>query len=229
MPEDPLAQEQEEAEKETGSVFAEAAEPEPVAEQSELPPSEPEVEPEAEVLEPEPQVTSESEAQEVVEELVQEEKVIEVPVQEEEVVEVPVQEEEVVKQEEVKVEGKVEEQQQGESLQASSVPESVLADIEAQVIPPEVAAEGEQSQVFPPEVDVEIEAPSPSIGGDPTPVEEVVPDPIHIEPLQDPVQKSAGEEQPPTYEKADITSDLDNTIREELDEAEELQARVSVG
>lgn len=216
-------------------MFAEAAEPEPVAEQSELPPSEPEVipepapdaEPEAEVLEPEPQVTSESEAKEVVEELVQEE-VVEEPVQEE-VVEVPVQEEEVVTQEEVKINVKVEEQQEGESLQASNVPESVIADIEAQVVPPEVAAEGEQSQVFPPEVDVEIEAPSPSVGGDPTPVEEVVPDPIHIEPLQDPVQKSAGEEQPPTYEKADITSDLDSAIREELDEAEELQARVSVG
>lgn len=210
-------------------MFAEAAEP--VVEQSELPPSEPEVipepaaapdhvfppdtEPEAEVLEPEPQVASESEAKEVVEEVV-------------EVVEVPVQEEEAVKQEEVKIEGKGEEQQEGESLQASSIPESVVAEVEAQVIPPEVAAEGERSQVFPPEVDVEIEAPSPSTGGDPTPVEEVVPDPIHIEPLQDPVQKSAGEEQPPTYEKADITSDLDNTIREELDEAEKLQARVSV-
>ncbi|XP_042866842.1 titin-like isoform X2 [Penaeus japonicus] len=111
--------------------------------------------------------------------------------------------------------------------EAQGVSEEVLADIESQIIPegedplteksedsgiPAVSSEEEGAGVSPP---------SGGEGEDPVPVEEVIPDPIHIEPLQEPevVQQEAKEATPP-YEKADITSDVDNDIREELDAAE---------
>lgn len=203
---------EEETEKEAESVFPPKAE----VEQSE-PVAVPEQVPEAKTLETESQNVSEPEP-EVEAEVEEEEE--ERQAQEKE-------EEEEEKQQQLEKEDEEVEKGEGETLQVSaeSVPESVVADIEAQVIPHEVAAEEEHSQVFPPEVEVDLVSP-PAEGENPTPVEEVIPDPIHIEPLQDPLEKKTMDDaQSPVYKKADITSGLDDTLREELDTAEKLQAR----
>ncbi|XP_047493946.1 cell surface glycoprotein 1-like isoform X2 [Penaeus chinensis] len=112
--------------------------------------------------------------------------------------------------------------------ESEGVSEEVLADIESQIIPEgedPLTEKGEDSGIpavsSPEEEGAGISSPSGGEGGDPVPVEEVIPDPIHIEPLQEPEAEQQEEKEAiPPYEKADITSDVDNDIREELDAAE---------
>ncbi|XP_037794891.1 titin-like [Penaeus monodon] len=112
--------------------------------------------------------------------------------------------------------------------ESEGVSEEVLADIESQIIPEgedPLAEKGEDSGIpavsSPEEEGAGVSSPSGGEGEDPVPVEEVIPDPIHIEPLQEPEVKQQEEKEAiPPYEKADITSDVDNEIREELDAAE---------
>ncbi|XP_042219728.1 fibrous sheath CABYR-binding protein-like isoform X2 [Homarus americanus] len=109
--------------------------------------------------------------------------------------------------------------------ESGGVPEDVLSDIEAQIIPDD-APEEERTYVFPPAEEVEaVFPPAPAEGEELIPVDEVIPDPIHIEPLQEssePLKEVLEDTQPPVYEKADITSEIDSNLREELDAAEKL-------
>ncbi|XP_068233184.1 aspartyl/asparaginyl beta-hydroxylase-like isoform X6 [Palaemon carinicauda] len=108
------------------------------------------------------------------------------------------------------------------------VPEEVLANIEEQIIPHEEAAAVEEMDIpIPPitesDTDSSPEAEEKKEGEEPVPVEEVIPDPIHIQPLQGdgaPIDGTADAKS--MYGKADITSDVDYDIREELDAAEKL-------
>lgn len=162
-----------------------------------------------EVLEPEPQVVDGSEPEGYFSP--ESSKVVPEPVVEEEVLE------------EVLAAG------QGSAAPLSeAIPEEELADIEEQIIPDD-AIQGDLSQVSPPVEEVDIPSP-PEDRVEPVPVDEVIPDPIHIEPLQEPSElpkEIIEETQPPVYEKADITSELDNELREQLDAAEKLIHKVS--
>lgn len=118
--------------------------------------------------------------------------------------------------------------------ESEGVSEEILADIESQIIPEgeDPLTEKEQDIGIPAvsseEEGAGVSSPSIGEGEDPVPVEEVIPDPIHIEPLQEPeVEQQEEKEAIPPYEKADITSDVDNDIREELDAAEKELPQVS--
>lgn len=125
----------------------------------------------------------------------------------------------------------VEEASSAAPVPGDGVPEDRLADIEAQIVPDDVAAQENLSLGSPPVVEVGITSPPPDDGEEPVPVEEVIPDPIHIEPLQDPSEIPKGflreAQTPPVYEKADITSELDNELRDQLDAAEQIIPQVS--
>ncbi|XP_066982295.1 aspartyl/asparaginyl beta-hydroxylase-like isoform X6 [Macrobrachium rosenbergii] len=109
------------------------------------------------------------------------------------------------------------------------VPEDVLDNIEEQIVPHEEAAAVEEEDIPIPPVTETDTVSSPEVeekkeGGEPVPVEEVIPDPIYIQPLQGdseaPVEGTADAKS--MYGKADITSDVDYEIREELDAAEKV-------
>ncbi|XP_045104679.1 aspartyl/asparaginyl beta-hydroxylase-like isoform X3 [Portunus trituberculatus] len=115
---------------------------------------------------------------------------------------------------------------------AGSISEAEIADIEAQIIP-DGTPEDPLQPGPPPAEDEEPVTPQVAEGGSDTePVDEVIPDPIHIEPLQEPAkepQVEAVEEKQPldTEEKVADTgangdSIIDSTIREDLEQADEL-------
>ncbi|XP_064105864.1 aspartyl/asparaginyl beta-hydroxylase-like isoform X4 [Macrobrachium nipponense] len=111
----------------------------------------------------------------------------------------------------------------------SDVPEDVLDNIEEQIVPHEEAAAVEEENIPIPPVTETDTVSSPEVdekkeGGEPVPVEEVIPDPIYIQPLQGdsetPIEGTADAKS--MYGKADITSNVDYEIREELDAAEKV-------
>nr|XP_045598806.1 titin-like [Procambarus clarkii] len=113
--------------------------------------------------------------------------------------------------------------QESSLVESEDVPEDVLADIESQIIP-DGALHEDRTYVFPPSEEDAV-FPSPAEGKDPVPVDEIIPDPIYIKPLQDssqPLKETIEDARQPVYERADITSEIDDNLREELDAAEKL-------
>lgn len=109
------------------------------------------------------------------------------------------------------------------------IPEDVVIDIEAQILPHD-SPQIDHLYIFPPPEEVNIVLSRSVEEENPVLVDEVIPDPIHIEPLQEPsehLKEVLEDTEPPFYEKADITSEIDNDLREELDAAEKLLPRVS--
>ncbi|KAG0718826.1 Aspartyl/asparaginyl beta-hydroxylase [Chionoecetes opilio] len=115
---------------------------------------------------------------------------------------------------------------------AGSISEADIADIEAQIIPDSAAGDAVPAGP-PPAEEEEPVAPQVAEGGsEPVPVDEVIPDPIRIEPLQEPAKEApveaVEEKQPLDVEGKDaITgahddSIVDSKIKEELDQADKL-------
>ncbi|XP_063866108.1 titin-like isoform X2 [Scylla paramamosain] len=115
---------------------------------------------------------------------------------------------------------------------SGSISEAEIADIEAQIIP-DGAPEDALLPGPPPAEDEDPVTSQVAEGGpEPEPVDEVIPDPIHIEPLQEPAKEpqveAVEEKQPLDVEEkvadtgADGDSIIDSTIRKELEQADEL-------